>query len=415
MSDRDGLNSRMERSALSPKTILWIAILSAAATSSLAMGIRQTYGLLLLPLSAEHGVAPWAFGLAVALHNLVWGLAQPVSGSMADKHGSGRVMAAGGVFYLLGCGLPALFPSNLTILIGVGFFSGIGVACAGTGLALAAIGRLAPPEKRGEYIGIASAGGSLGQAAMVPITFASIGWFGSAGALAMLALAALLIVPIARNIEWRPVPRSGPPAAGLMGLPALARRALADRDFALLTGGFFACGFQLAFLTTHLPSHISLCGLPASLGMTALMLIGLFNIPGSWACGWMSSRIHPETALGWIYMLRTVAIGLFAFATPTEWGTMLFAAVMGFVWLGTVPLTSAAIARRFGVGDLGALYGVCFFSHQIGGFLGAGSGAILYSAVGSYVAFWPVMVVVGLAASVLNWMTKAPGARPAAV
>ncbi len=404
----------MLRAALSQKAILWIAILSAAATSSLAMGIRQTYGLLLLPLSAEHGVAPWAFGLAVALHNLVWGLAQPVSGSMADKHGSGRVMAAGGLFYVVGCGLPALFPSNLAILIGVGFFSGIGVACAGTGLALAAIGRLAPPEKRGEYIGLASAGGSLGQAAMVPVTFASIGWFGSAGALAVLALAALLIVPIARNIEWRPAPRLGPPAAGLMGLPALARRALADRDFALLTGGFFACGFQLAFLTTHLPSHISLCGMPASLGMTALMLIGLFNIPGSWACGWISSRINPETALGWIYMLRTVAIGLFAFAAPTEWGTMLFAAVMGFVWLGTVPLTSAAIARRFGVGDLGALYGVCFFSHQIGGFLGAGSGAILYSAVGSYAAFWPVMMVVGLAASVLNWMTKAPGARPAA-
>jgi predicted MFS family arabinose efflux permease len=394
-----------------PRTVLWIAILSAAATSSLAMGIRQTYGLMLLPMSAEHGVAPWAFGLAVALHNLVWGLTQPVSGAMADKHGSGRVMAAGGLFYLVGCGLPALFPSNAMVLLGIGFFSGIGVACAGTGLALAAIGRLAPPEKRGEYIGIASAGGSLGQAAMVPIVFGAMGWAGSTGALAALAVAALLIVPISRNIEWRPMPRAGAPAAGLAGLPGLARRALADRDFALLTGGFFACGFQLAFLTTHLPSHISLCGLPASLGMTALMLIGLFNIPGSWFCGWLSTRVKPETALGWIYMVRTLAIGVFAVMTPSEWGTMVFAAVMGFVWLGTVPLTSAAIARRFGVGDLGALYGVCFFSHQIGGFLGAGAGALLLAATGSYDAFWPVMVVVGLAASVLNWMVKAPGAR----
>lgn len=397
-----------------PRTILWIALLSAAATSSLAMGIRQTYGLMLLPLSAEHGVAPWAFGLAVALHNLVWGLAQPVSGAMADKHGSGRVMAAGGLFYLVGCGLPALFPTNATVLIGIGLFSGIGVACAGTGLALAAIGRLAPPEKRGEYIGIASAGGSLGQAAMVPIVYGAMGWAGSTGALAALALAALLIVPIARNIEWRPTPRAGAPAAGLAGLPGLARRSLADRDFALLTGGFFACGFQLAFLTTHLPSHIALCGLPASLGMAALMLIGLFNIPGSWFCGWLSSRVRPELALGWIYLVRTVAIGLFAVATPSAWGTLVFAAVMGFVWLGTVPLTSAAIARRFGVADLGALYGVCFFSHQIGGFLGAGAGALLLAATGSYDAFWPVMVVVGLAASVLNWMAKAPGARPVA-
>ena len=394
----------------SAKNILWVAIIAAAATSSLAMGIRQTFGLLLLPLSAEHGVAPWAFGLAVALHNLTWGLAQPVSGSMADKYGSGRVMAFGGVFYLIGCGLPALFPSNLGVMIGIGLFSGLGVACAGTGLALAAIGRLAPPEKRGEYIGIASAGGSLGQAAMVPITFSAIGGFGSAGALGVLAISAVLIIPIARSIEWRAAPRVGAPAAGLRGLPALARRSLADRDFALLTGGFFACGFQLAFLTTHLPSHIALCGQPAALGMMVMMMIGLFNIPGSWFCGWLSSRIQPEMGLGWIYLVRTLAIGAFAVATPTEWGTILFAAVMGFVWLGTVPLTSAAIAQRFGVADLGALYGVCFFSHQIGGFLGAGSGAVLMAWTGSYAAFWPVMVVVGLTASVLNWMAKAPGA-----
>ncbi len=401
----------MQNAAPSARSILWIAIIAAAATSSLAMGIRQTFGLLLLPLSAEHGIAPWAFGLAVALHNLTWGLAQPVSGSMADKYGSGRVMAFGGFFYLIGCGLPALMPSNLMVLIGIGIFSGLGVACAGTGLALAAIGRLAPPEKRGEYIGIASAGGSLGQAAMVPITFSAIGGFGAAGALAMLAISAVLIIPIARNIEWRPAPRSGPPAAGLMGLPALARRSLADRDFALLTGGFFACGFQLAFLTTHLPSHIALCGQPAALGMMVMMMIGLFNIPGSWFCGWLSTRIKPETGLGWIYLVRTLAIAAFAIAPPTEWGTIFFAAVMGFVWLGTVPLTSAAIARRFGVGDLGALYGVCFFSHQIGGFLGAGSGAVLMAWTGSYAAFWPVMIVVGLTASVLNWMAKAPGAR----
>ncbi|MBS7813569.1 MFS transporter [Roseococcus pinisoli] len=395
------------------RSVLWITIIAASATASLAMGIRQTYGLLLLPLATESGVAPWAFGLAVALHNLVWGLAQPVSGAMADRYGSGRVMAAGGIFYVLGCGLPALFPSNATVLIGIGLLSGIGVASAGTGLALAAVGRVAPPEKRGEYIGIASAGGSLGQAAMVPLVFGAIGWIGATGALATLAVSALLIIPIARNIEWKPTPRVGPPSAGLRGLPALARSALADRDFALLTGGFFACGFQLAFLTTHLPSHIALCGMPASIGMTALMLVGLFNIPGSWFCGWLSSRIRPENGLGWIYLARTVAIAIFAYTTPTEWGTIVFAAVMGFVWLGTVPLTSTAIARRFGVANLGALYGVCFFSHQIGGFLGAGSGALLMETVGNYNAFWPVMLVVGLLASALNWMTKSPDPRTA--
>jgi predicted MFS family arabinose efflux permease len=396
----------------SPRKILWVAIAAAALTSSLAMGIRQTYGLLMMPLNVEQGVAPWAFGLAVALHNLVWGLGQPVAGALADKHGSGRVMAFGGLFYLLGCGLPALFPSNGMVILGIGLFSGLGVACAGTGMALAAIGRLAPPEKRGEMIGIASAGGSLGQAFMVPVVYNAAGTLGAVGALGTLAVAALLIAPLARGIEWgAPVGRK--PGAGLAGLPALARRALADRDFALLTGGFFACGFQLAFITTHLPTHIALCGLPPALGATALMLIGLFNIPGSWFCGWLSGRVRPEMALGVIYLARTLAVGAFALAPPTEIGTMLFAATMGFIWLGTVPLTSAAIARRFGVADLGALYGVCFFSHQIGGFLGAASGAVLLQIAGDFTAFWPVMVLVGLLAAVLNWLCRPPA--PSAV
>ena len=391
---------------------LWVALIAASVTASLAMGIRQTYGLLLLPMQLEHGVDPWAFGLAVALHNLMWGFGQPVAGSLADKYGTGRIMAFGGGFYLLGCGIPALFPSNTAVLLGIGLFSGLGVACAGTGMALAAIGRMAPPEKRGELIGIASAGGSMGQAFMVPFVYQLSGAFGAAAALGTVAVASLLIIPLSRKIEWNPVPGKTP-SGGLRSLPALARSSLADRDFALLTGGFFACGFQLAFLTTHLPSHLTLCGLPPSLGATALMLIGLFNIPGSWLCGWLSGRIQPELALGAIYALRTVAIAIFAMATPTEWGTMIFAAVMGFVWLGTVPLTSAAIARRFGTADLGALYGVCFFSHQIGGFLGAASGALLLQFTGSFAAFWPVMVVVGAIATLLNWLCKSPPGRAA--
>jgi len=189
---------------------------------------------------------------------------------------------------------------------------------------------------------------------------------------------------------------------------ALARRALADRGFALLTAGFFACGFQLAFLTMHLPSHLALCGLPSGLGALALMTIGLFNIPGSWLCGRVSTVMQPERALAIIYLLRSVAIATFTLATPTEAGTLIFAAVMGFVWLGTIPLTSAAIARRFGVADLGALYGVCFLSHQLGGFLGAGAGAVLLATAGSYAVFWPVMIAVGLAAAAANAMVRPP-------
>ena len=195
---------------------------------------------------------------------------------------------------------------------------------------------------------------------------------------------------------------------GLAGLPALAREALRDRGFALLTVGFFACGFQLAFLTMHLPSHITLCGLPVGLGAMALMTVGLFNIPGSWLCGKVSNYVRPELALGWIYLLRSVAIVCYVLAPPTYAGTLVFAAVMGFVWLGTIPLTSAAILRRFGVVNLGALYGVCFLSHQLGGFLGAGAGAVLLETAGNYDAFWPVMIAIGLIASVVNWMVRPP-------
>jgi MFS family permease len=388
---------------------VWTIVAAAAASISLALGMRQTFGLFLLPLSAEQGISPAVLGIAVAFHNLVWGLSQPITGALADRHGAGRVMAGGALLLSAGLALPALLPNAMAVLFGVGVLTGIGVSCCGTGAALAAVGRAVPPEKRGEMIGLASAGGSLGQAALVPVAQSLIGGVGAVATLGILAATLLLIVPISRTIEWRaPIETSGPRATGLAGLPALARSALADRNFALLTLGFFACGFQLAFLTMHLPSHIALCGLPSGLGATALMTVGLFNIPGSWLCGKVSNYIRPEQALGWIYAVRSVAIACFAFTTPTSTGTVVFAAVMGFVWLGSIPLTNAAIAQRFGVVDLGALYGVCFLSHQLGGFLGAGAGALLLEYAGSYAAFWPLMVAVGVLASGLNWIIRPP-------
>ena len=385
---------------------VWFLVAAAASSISLALGVRQTFGLFLLPLAVEEGLSPAILGGSVALHNLVWGLGQPVTGALADRHGAGRVMAGGSLLLAAGLALPALLPGPFAMLLGIGVLTGLGVACTGTGAALAAVGRAVPPEKRGEMIGLASAGGSLGQAALVPVAQGLIGGFGAVATLGMLAVGMLAIVPIARAVEWRPP--NGGAAAARPNLFALAREALGDRDFALLTAGFFACGFQLAFLTTHLPSHLSLCGLPVELGALALMTVGLFNIPGSWLCGRVSNYMQPERALGWIYLLRTVAIACFALAPPSYGGTLVFAAVMGFVWLGTIPLTSAAIARRFGVADLGALYGVCFLSHQLGGFLGAGSGAVLLETAGSYAAFWPVMIGVGLAATAVNWMARPP-------
>jgi predicted MFS family arabinose efflux permease len=386
----------------------WLVVLAAAASVSLALGIRQTFGLFLLPLQAEHGVSTAVLGLAVALHNLMWGLGQPITGALADRYGAGRVVALGGILYALGLGLAAMAPGAVTLILGIGVLTGLGVACAGTGTALAAVARAAPAARRGDALGLASAGGSVGQAMMVPLAQQAIGAWGAAAALGMLALSVLLVLPVARRMEWQAPPVEKRSTTGLIGLPDLARRALADRDFALLTGGFFACGFQLAFLTTHLPAHLVLCGLPAGLGATSLMLVGLFNVPGSWLCGRLGNHVRPELALGGIYLIRTIAIAIFAATTPTYLGTLIFAMVMGLIWLGTVPLTSTAIARRFGVADMGSLYGVAFLSHQIGGFLGAGSAAMLFESTGNYDAFWPVMVVVGLLATAVNLMARPP-------
>lgn len=389
------------------KTSFWAVVIAAAASISLALGVRQTFGLFMLPLATEQGMAPALLGASIALHNLVWGLAQPISGALGDRYGAGRIIAFGGMCMALGLGLVAFAPGTVSVVLGIGVLTGLGVAGAGTGAVLAAVGRAVPSHRRGELIGLASAGGSLGQAAMVPFADQMITVWGATTAMAGLAFAALIIIPVARTVEWRPSAAAARASAGLAGLPALARRALADRDFALLTAGFFACGFQLAFLTVHLPSHLTLCGLPA-MGAMALMTIGLFNIPGSWLCGRASDFIRPELVLGAIYLLRSITIAVFAATVPTELGTIIFAAIMGFVWLGTIPLTNAAIARRFGMADLGALYGVCFLSHQIGGFLGAGSGALLLQYAGNYDVFWPVMVVVGISATALNWMARPP-------
>lgn len=386
----------------------WIVLLAAAAAVSLGLGARQTYGLFLMPLATEHAITATVMGAAVAVHNLVWGLVQPVVGAVGDRYGTGRVVLGGAAVYAAGLILPALWMHPATLMIGLGVLTGIGVACVGPGIVLGAVGRAVAPEKRGDALGLASAGGSIGQAMMVPLVQWGIADYGTSGAFLMMAGLLALTIFIAPKLEWNPAPGAAQRAAGLSGLVRVARDALAQRDFALLAFGFFACGFQLAFITTHLPAHLSLCGMPASLGALSLFLVGLFNIPGSWACGRIGNVVRPEVALGGIYGLRTVAVAVFALVPVTEWGTIVFAAVMGFIWLGTVPLTSAAIARRFGVADMGALYGVCFLSHQVGGFIGAGAGAMVVDASGSYDAFWPIMILVGLSAVAANWLTRAP-------
>lgn len=383
-----------------------VPLLAGSLVLSIGLGARQCFGLLLDPLAIGNGVAVATTALAVALHNLVWGLAQPAAGAWADRAGAAPVVAAGGVAFAAGLALVALFPADWSVLLGLGLLTGLGIAGLGFGVVLAAVGRAAPPESRGFALGIASAGGSLGQVLLVPVAAWGIETGGAGPALVLLAAATFAAAPLGWWLERRRPPADGAipePRPASIPLGRLASAALRDPAFALLTAGFFACGFQLAFLATHLPAYLQLCGLPMRVGAAALAAIGLFNVAGSLAWGWAGERLAPPQAcLAALYALRALAALAYWLGPKTAGTTLLFAAAMGLLWLGTVPLTSGLIARLFGTGQLGFLFGLAFLSHQLGSFLGALSGGLAFGATGSYDAAWAATVAVGLVAAALN-------------
>ncbi len=384
----------------------FVPLLAGSLALSLGLGARQCFGLLLDPLAVGHGVPAATTALAVALHNLVWGIAQPAAGAWADRAGAAPVVAAGGVAYATGLALVALVPAGWSVLLGLGLLTGLGIAGLGFGVVLAAVGRAAPPQVRTTALGVASAGGSLGQVLLVPFAAWGIGAGGAGLGLALLAVATFAAAPLGWWLERRPPPagRAGAePRPAAVPLGRLAVAALRDPGFVLLTTGFFACGFQLAFLATHLPAYLLLCGLPMGVGAAALAAIGLFNIAGSLAWGWAGERLAPsQVCLAALYGLRALAALAYWLGPKTAGTTMLFAAAMGLLWLGTVPLTSGLIARLFGTGQLGFLFGLAFLSHQLGSFLGALLGGLVVAATGSYDAVWAATVAVGLAAAALN-------------
>ncbi len=383
------------------------ALVAGSVVLSMALGTRATFGLFLVPLDAA-GVSLATASLAMAVHNLVWGIAQPLAGAWVDRDGTRRIIVAGVLLYAAGMALPAWATNGWTVMLGIGVLTGIGTACLGFGVSLAAVARAFPAARRTGATGIASAGGSVGQMLLLPVAAAAIAWGGVAGGL--LVLAALLLValpmgwPLDRASLDKPAPRRS---------VAAVRAALGDRSFVLLTLGFFTCGFQLAFLGTHLPGYLTLCGMPASAGAWALMLVGGANIVGSYMCGRLGQRLPPHMVLAAIYALRTAAILAFWLAPKDGITTALFAIAMGLLWLGTVPLTNGVIARRFGLGDIGALFGVCFVSHQVGGFLGAWMGGLIFTATGSYDVAFLATAASGLVAAAFNLPIRLPRLAPA--
>lgn len=396
----------MPRSAL-------LVLAAGSAVLALSMGLRQSLGLFLPPMAAEAGVTATAFGLAMAVQNLVWGLAQPTIGAAADRWGARPVIAAAAVAYAAGLLLMALAEDPLLGLqLGAGWLVGLGVAGSAFGVVLGAVARATPPERRSWALGLVSAAGSLGTLALAPLGQLMLdawGWRGAALAFAAVALAMALLGAAMGRAGGVQAPAADPPAQ--TASEALAE-ALAHRGFLALSVAFFACGFQLVFIGTHLPKYLAICGLPPAVGAWSLALIGLFNAAGSLAAGWLGQRYDKAKLLAGVYALRTAAIAVYVLTPVSPTSTLLFAAAMGTLWLSVAPLVSGLIGGLFGLRHFNLLFGVVYLSHQLGSFAGAWAGGAILDATGSYLPAWWLLVAVGAAATLVQWpMDQRPPAR----
>ena len=392
----------------------WIALACGAVIVTIAMGIRQGFGLFMRPVELDLGVGRESFGLAMAVQNLIFGLAQPFVGALADRYGPGRVAAIGGLLYAAGLALAAVISSALGLTVTLGLLVGLAMTGVTFVVVLGAVVPLMPPGRRGAAAGIVTAGGSVGQFLLVPATQIAVDGLGWRGALLAAAGLAALMLPLALGIA-----RRGTSAVRASGAPheipfgAALRQAAGHRGYWLLNAGFFVCGFHIAFVSTHLPAVLTDAGLDAGVGARALALIGLFNVLGSYAFGVAADRLRKKYVLSWIYFARAAVMALFVVFPLTPLSATLFACAIGFLWLGTVPLTSGLVGQIFGVRYLSTLFGIVFMSHQVGAFFGAWGAGFIFAQTGSYDAAWTVSIGIALLAGLLNLPIRdAPLVRP---
>ena len=363
----------------------------------LSVGTRQTFGLFLPPMTFDLNWTRETFGFAIALQNLVWGIGQPFAGAIADKFGAARVIGAGGFFYALGLLLMAWSTTGIAFDVSAGILVGLGLSGSGFGVVMGVIGRAVPAEKRSAALGLAGAGGSFGQFALLPFGQALISHVGWLNALLVFAAMALLMIPLAAALAGR----NSAAHTSSQSLSAALREAAAHKGLWLLTFSLMVCGFQTVFMMIHLPAYLIDKGMSPTDGMTALALIGFFNIIGSYACGVLGGRYSKKKLLVGLYCIRVVAITLFIVLPPsalTIWG---FGVTMGITWLGTIPLTNGLVAQIFGVKYLSTLFSIAFLGHQVGGFLGAWYGGLIFDVAGSYTTVWIFCVALSVLAAAL--------------
>ncbi len=375
-------------------------LLFGAVIVTLSMGIRHGFGLWLQPITMERGWTRETFAFAMAVQNLAWGIAGPFAGALADRYGAYRVLGVGAVLYALGLVFMGLATSGLQFTGSAGML--IGMAQAGTTYAVVygVIGRNVAPEKRSWAMGVTAAAGSFGQFLMVPVENWLIGGLGWQTALFVLACLALAILPLAWGLKE---PAHAPAHSSQQSIGAAVREAFGNPSFQLLTAGYFVCGFQVVFIGVHMPSYLKDNGLTPDVATTALALIGLFNVFGTYAAGVLGGRLPKRYILSVIYGLRGVTILAFITAPLTPWSVYLFASVMGLLWLSTIPPTNALVAQIFGVKYLSMLSGFVFVSHQLGSFMGAWLGGKLYDSTGSYDVVWWIAIALGVFGAVINY------------
>jgi MFS family permease len=386
------------RATTKPLSLVQVLVCSAAIVT-VSMGIRHGFGLWLQPITADRGWNRETFAFALAVQNLAWGLTAPFAGALADRWGAFRVLVGGSVLYAGGLVIMGLASTGAAFLGGTGVL--LGMAQAGTTYAVVygVIGRNVAPERRSWAMGITAAAGSFGQFLMVPVEGGLIGGVGWQNALFVCAALALVIAPLALGLRE---PERVATTAPQQSVGAAIREAMADRSFQLLTAGYFVCGFQVVFIGVHMPSYLKDNGLQPHVATTALALIGLFNVFGTYIAGMLGGRLTKKYLLSTIYVLRSLAIVAFVLAPLTPWSVYLFAAVIGFLWLSTVPLTNGIVAEIFGVRYLSMLGGFVFLSHQVGSFLGVWLGGRLYDTTGSYEVVWWLAVALGVFAALVN-------------
>jgi predicted MFS family arabinose efflux permease len=381
-------------------------LIGASVMLTLSMGLRQSLGIFMQPLTHDIGISVSDFTLAVAVQNIAWGFLQPLAGAMTVRYGFRSIMMAGALLYMVGLALMASAHGVVSIMIGGGIFIGASLACTATAIAMSVATRAVPEAVRSTVLGIVSAAGSLGALLSAPIGQVLSDGFGWRVGLAGFVVLALIMIPaawFAGRVDKIPLPRSSTSEEiGDASALTAAKTAFSNASFVVMSCAFMVCGMQLVFLTTHLPSYLAICGLDPMLSAQTLGMIGGFNVLGSLFFGWAGQRWNKLALLGMIYILRSLTLGWYFMLPATSMSTLLFGAIMGFLWLGVSPLAAGAIAEMFGLRWQAMIQGLSFMVHQLGSFLGAYGGGLLYDALGSYTVAWRIGVALGLAGGIVQ-------------